>query len=265
MEINSLPFFFPKTLLSSNLELIKKMLEIKNLKKYFGGVKAVNGCSFKVKEGSITALIGPNGAGKSTVFNLISGILKVDSGNIIFNKDNITNLAPDKVSNAGISRLFQKARLFGNLSVRDNLLLALGNEDTKFWKNLVKKEVLSDEKIKEILELVEMGRFQNKLTRELSFGQQRLIELARTILNPHKLLMLDEPAAGVNPKLRNSIAKILKKLNKEGETILLIDHDMNFVLKIADHVIVMDEGKVLAEGKPKEIKNNKKVLEAYLG
>lgn len=245
-----------------------KMLKIKNLKKYFGGVKAVNGCSFGVKTGTITALIGPNGAGKSTVFNLISGLIKSDSGNIIFNKKDITNLSPDRISNLGISRMFQQTRLFNNLTVKENLLLALDNNDTKFWKNLlgfnrITKE--KQEKVREILEMVGMERFENKLARDLSYGQKRLVELARTILNPHSLLMLDEPVAGVNPKLRKEIEKILLRLKKQGETILLIEHDMNFTLDISDFVIVMDEGRVIAKGKPKEIKNNKKVLEAYLG
>jgi len=244
------------------------MLKIQNLSKSFGGVKAVNDCSFEVKRGTITALIGPNGSGKSTVFNLVSGVLKADSGKIIFDGKEITNKSPEAISNLGISRMFQQSRLFKNLSVRENLLLAIDNEDTKFWKNLlglnkVTKE--KEEKIKEMLKLVEMEKFENRLVRELSFGQKRLIELVRTILKPHKLLMLDEPVAGVNPRLRKIIASLVLKLKKEGKTILLIEHDMNFALGLADEVIVMDEGKVIAKGKPKEIKNNPKVLEAYLG
>lgn len=245
-----------------------KMLEIKNLKKYFRGVKAVDNCSFEVKENTITALIGPNGSGKSTVFNLISGVLKEDSGKVIFNKTNITNFSPEAVSNVGISRLFQKSQLFNNLTVKENLLLALDNEDTKFWKNFTGKNKITKEKkekIKEMLKLVEMEEFENKLGRELSYGQKRLVELARTILKPHSFLILDEPVAGIHPKLRNEISKVLQNLKRQGATILLIEHDMNFALKIVDNVIVMNNGKVIAEGKPSRIKNNKKVLEAYLG
>ena len=244
------------------------MLKIQNLKKHFGGVKAVDSCSFKVEEKTITALIGPNGAGKSTVFNLISGILKAGSGQIMFKDSEITNLAPEKISNLGISRLFQQSRLFNNLTVKENLLLALDNEDTKFWQNLLKKKRRRKEKrekIKKMLELVRMEKFKNKLARNLSYGQKRLIELLRTILNPHTFLILDEPVAGVNPKLRQLIAKVLLKLKEQGETILLIEHDMNFTLDVADRVIVMDEGRVIAEERPNEIKNNPKVLEAYLG
>lgn len=244
------------------------MLRIKNLKKYFGGVKAVDNCSFQVKENTITALIGPNGSGKSTVFNLISGVLKEDSGEIIYDKKNITHFSPEKVSNAGISRLFQKSQLFNNLTIKENLLLSIDNEDTKFWKNLFGMNKTTKEKektVNEMLKSVEMESFSNKLGRELSFGQKRLIEIIRTILNPHKLLMLDEPVAGVNPKLRKKISEILLALKKKGKTILLIEHDMNFALNLADEIIVLDGGKVIANGTSKQIKDNKKVLEAYLG
>jgi len=245
------------------------MLKIQNLKKYFGGVKAVNDCDFEVEEKTITALIGPNGSGKTTVFNLIFSILKADAGRIIFDNRNITNLSPEIISNLGMSRLFQQSRLFNNLTIKENLLLALNNEDTKFWSALVKtsadKKNKFEEKIKEMLEMVDLEGFKNKLARDLSYGQKRLIELIRTILNPHKLLILDEPVAGVNPKLRRVIEKILLELKQQGETILLIEHDMDFAFNIADRVVVMDEGKVIAQGKPEDIKNNPRVLEAYLG
>jgi len=268
------------------------------VKKHFGGVKAVDGCNFEIKENLITALIGPNGAGKSTVFNLISGLLKTDGGKILFkiqdtrynfqknsksqilnpktkNLKNgyvdITNLSPEKISNLGISRLFQQSRLFNNLSVKDNLLLAIDNNDTKFWRSFFQpvpskaRDPVAHGKVDNILELTNLTKFKNTLARDLSYGQKRLVELGRTILNPHTFLILDEPVAGVNPKLRQKISEILQSLKARGETILLIEHDMNFTFGLADRVIVMDEGKVIAQGKPVEIKNNPKVLEAYLG
>lgn len=244
------------------------MLKISNLSKHFGGVKAVDNCSFEIKENSITALIGPNGSGKSTVFNLISGILKENSGKIVYDKKDITHFSPEQISNVGVSRLFQKSQLFDNLTIKENLLLAIDNEDTKFWKNLFGNNKTTKEKeeiVKQMLKSIEMDSFSNKLGRDLSFGQKRLIEIGRTILNPHKLLMLDEPVAGVNPRLRKKISEILLNLRKKGATILLIEHDMNFALNLADEVIVLDEGKVIAKGTPKQIKNNKQVLEAYLG
>ena len=242
------------------------MLQISNLKKHFGGVKAVDGCSFEIKPNTITALIGPNGSGKSTLFDLISGIIKPDSGNIKFNKENLTNLSVEQISNKGISRLFQQSRLFSNLTIEENLELALNQEDTKFWKNFLNRNNPDNKStINSILKLVNMSQHKNKKSSYLSFGQKRLIEIARSILNPHKLLMLDEPVAGVNPKLRNTISRVIKQLKQQGDTILLIEHDMNFTLNIADHVIVLDNGKVIAEGTPDQIRNNKKVLEAYLG
>ncbi len=244
------------------------MLKVKNLKKYFGGVKAVDGCSFEVEKGTITALIGPNGAGKSTVFNIISGILKADEGQINFDDTDIANLRPEKISNIGISRLFQQSKLFNNITVRENLLLAFDNEDTKFWKNFLGLNTIGkskENKIKKMLKLVDLEKFENTLAKDLSYGQKRLIELIRTILNPHKFLMLDEPVAGVNPRLRQKISEILSQLKNQGETILLIEHDMNFTLSVADRVIVLEKGIVIAQDKPEEIKNNPEVLEAYLG
>jgi ABC-type branched-subunit amino acid transport system ATPase component len=244
------------------------VLKVENLKKYFGGVKAIDGCSFEIKKGTITALIGPNGSGKTTIFNIISGRIKPDFGKVFFDGKEITNFSIEQISNLGISRVFQKTKLFDNLTVKENLLLALDNEDTKFWKNFfglnkVTKE--KEKKIKEILKMVEMEEFENNLAKDLSYGQRRLVELCRAILNPHKFLMLDEPVAGVTPKLREKIAEILLKLKEQRETILLIEHDINFAFKISDEIIVMAEGKVIAKGKPEEIKNNSKVLEVYLG
>lgn len=244
------------------------MLRIQNLKKHFGGVRAVDGCSFKIREGEITALIGPNGSGKTTLFNLISGVLKTDSGKIFLGKSEITKKQVFQISNLGISRMFQQARLFDNLTVRENLLLASNKEDTKFLKNLFfRNKVEKDraEDLKRISELVGIDEFQNKLGRNLSYGQKRLVGIARAILNYSEVLMLDEPVAGVTPPLRKKIASVLLKLRKQGKTIFLIEHDMNFTLKIADRVIVMDEGRIIADGTPSQIKKDRRVLEAYFG
>jgi ABC-type branched-subunit amino acid transport system ATPase component len=244
------------------------MLEIINVKKYFGGVKAVDEVSFCVPKGKITALIGPNGSGKSTLFNLISGVYSLDSGKIVFDKKDITKLSTDKRAAQGMSRIFQAPKLSKNLTVKENLLLALEENDQKFWKNFLlpnktKKE--HKEKIIQELKKVALSEKINSKASELSFGQKRLVEIVRAIIKPHKLTLLDEPVAGVTPKLKEELAIILKKLQKQKETILLIEHDMNFTLKIAEHIIVLDEGKVIAQGTPKQIQKNKKVLEAYLG
>jgi ABC-type branched-subunit amino acid transport system ATPase component len=226
------------------------MLELRNVSRSFGGVKAVNNCTFKVEKNTITSLIGPNGAGKTTVFNIISGITKPDKGKIKLQNKNIVGLAAFKVAQAGISRTFQLTKVFKNLSVKDNLLIA---------KNTDEKEM------KKVLESVYFPKSLDTLAQDLSYGQQRLLELARALLMPHSLLLLDEPTAGVNPKIRDELRIILKNLKKQGKTILLIEHDMSFVMDISDTVIVLDQGKVLTEGKPKKIMKDKNVLEAYLG
>jgi len=244
------------------------MLEIKKLKKYFGGIKAVNNSSFIISKNKITALIGPNGAGKSTIFNLISSFEKEDSGKIYFNNKDITNYSSLDVAKLGISRVFQKDNLFGNLTVRENLEIAIEEDNIKFWKSFFSSSKTSKSKtieINDILKLFEITHIQNHLCSDLSFGQKRLVELARAILKKHKLLILDEPVAGVHPNIRNKIMTILKYLKKQGETILLIEHDMYFTFNVCDYIVVMDEGKIIANGKPKDIKNNKKVLDAYLG
>lgn len=244
------------------------MLKVEKLNKSFGGVKAVNNCSFEVKKGLITALIGPNGCGKTTVFNIISKVIEKDSGRVIFDGVDISNYSIEKISNIGMSRLFQKSQLFNNLSVEDNLLLAIDNKDTNLLTNILGINRVTKQKIAPVdkmLDLIEMKQLKKTLGKELSYGQKRLVEIVRTILNPHKFLMFDEPVAGVNPKLRGKISKLFKDLRKENQTLLIIEHDMNFIFDLADEIIVLDEGGVIAQGTPKQIKNNKKVLDIYLG
>ncbi|MCX6802967.1 MAG: ABC transporter ATP-binding protein [Candidatus Diapherotrites archaeon] len=244
------------------------MLKLIGLSKSFGGVHAVNNCSLEVKEGKITALIGPNGSGKSTLFNLVSGVLEADSGEIEFNNKVITKLAIEKRALLGISRVFQQPRVFSNLTLEENLLLAIGQDDTKFWKsffglNSDTKEQLGQ--VNKALVSVGLDELKKKQATDLSFGQKRLVELSRAMLTKHKLLMLDEPVGGVTPPMRKKIAQILGHIRDSGSTIFLIEHDMNFVLGIADEVFVLDEGKIIAHGTPAQIRKNKKVLEAYLG
>ena len=226
------------------------MLALKNISKSFGGVKAVDKCTFKVEEKTITSLIGPNGAGKTTLFNIISGLTRADDGTIKLLNKNIATLPSYKIARAGISRTFQLTKVFKNMSIKDNLLIA---------KNTNENE------IKQILESVYLNKPIDTIASELSYGEQRLLEISRALLMPHSLLMLDEPTAGVNPKIRQELKLILKNLRKKGKTILLIEHDMEFVMDISNTVIVLNDGRVLKIGKPKDVVKNERVLEAYLG
>ncbi len=226
------------------------ILKIKNLEKAFGGVTAVSKCSFEVKKNTITALIGPNGAGKTTVFNLISGLIKPDKGSITFNKEELVGKRPYQIAREGISRTFQLSRMFNNMTVKDNLRLA-GAE--------------TEQEMKQAMALVHVKQPLTKLAGELSYGQQKLLEIARSMLHGQELLMLDEPTAGVNPKVRQELKTILKNIKKQGKTILLIEHDMDFVMDISDEIIVLNEGTVLKVGKPAAVRKDKRVLEAYLG
>jgi ABC-type branched-subunit amino acid transport system ATPase component len=225
------------------------MLKLEAVSKKFGGLQAVSDCSFEIKKGTITALIGPNGAGKTTIFNLILGVIKPDSGKIYFNDLLINNLPIFKRVRLGISRTFQSVRLFKNLTVGDNLSLVSGDKEAI-------RKTISFLGLETDLDFPVSG---------LSFGQQKILALARALLLPHQLLMLDEPVAGVNPLLREKFKRIFQELRDKGETIFLIEHDMNFVMNLADYVIVMAGGKVLAKGSASEVQKDPQVLESYLG
>lgn len=241
------------------------MLKISNVHKNFGGIKALHNCSLKIQKRKMTAIIGPNGSGKTTLFDVISRLIPIDRGSIHFDKTNITKSQDFIVAKSGISRTFQEVRLFKNLTIKDHLDIALSETDENLLENLFTKQKDNTRKIKEILKLVYLDKPLNTYAVDLSYGQRKLLDLAVAIAKPHSLLMLDEPVAGVNPQLRNEIKKIVRKLNKKGETILLIEHDMNFVMDLVDYIYVLDAGSVIAKGKPKQIQNNKKVLDAYLG
>jgi branched-chain amino acid transport system ATP-binding protein len=240
-------------------------LKIEGITKHFGGIKALQNCSLTVKKGAIVAIIGPNGSGKTTLFNVISQLVDEDSGLIYLYDKEISDLEDYQIARSGISRTFQEVRLFKNLTIKEHLETALAEGDEHLRKSLFKKEKDSEKKIKEILGLVKLKKPLETLATDLSYGQRKLLDLAVAFAKPHSVLLLDEPVAGVNPQLREEIKEILLGMNKKGETIVLIEHDMHFVMDLADYIYVLDEGKVIAHGIPKEIQKNKKVLEAYLG
>ncbi len=240
-------------------------LTVKQVSKSFGGLKALDGCSFVLKPNMITAIIGPNGCGKSTLFNAITSVIPADKGLISLGRTRINDRKDFQIAKMGISRTFQDVRLFKDLTIREHLSIALGENDESIIRSLFGPERFSDKRLSRYLKLVGLKKSLDTYAKDLSYGQSKLLTLAVAIAKPHKILMLDEPVAGVNPKLRKEIKKVIMELNKKGETVLVIEHDMNFVMDLAHHIIVMDEGRVIVQGTPKEIQNNKQVLEAYLG
>jgi len=248
------------------------MLEVKELEKKFGGIKAVDKCSLRVEKGSITGLIGPNGAGKTTVFNLISGVYKPDGGEIWFLNERIDGLPSHEVARRSIARTFQIPREFKEMTVLENLMLIPKRQpgenilNTLFRPGYVKlheRQIM--EKAMSILEFVGLSHLKNEYAKNLSTGQKKLLELAKILMSDPKIILLDEPGAGVNPSLMKKLVRKIERLREEGITFFLIEHDMDLVTYLCDKVIVMNRGKKMAEGTPHEIKKDKKVLEAYLG
>jgi len=248
------------------------MLQIEDLEKSFGGIKAVNRCSLKVEEGSITGLIGPNGAGKTTLFNLVTGFYKPDTGGIWFSGKRIDGLPPHKIAKRAISRTFQIPRELKEMTVLENLMLIpLMQKGERIWNSLFRPSLVRRQereimdKALDVLDFVELIRLKNDYAKSLSSGQKKLLELARTLMSDPKMILLDEPGAGVNPTLMKKLTRNIEKLREEGRTFFLIEHDMDLITNLCDRVIVMDKGRRLAEGKPDEIKKDERVLEAYLG
>ncbi len=245
------------------------MMKIKNISKSFGGVKALDNCTISIKKNQITAIIGPNGCGKSTLFNVINKLEMQHEGTIMLDHEDISFAKPHLVAQQGISRTFQYPVLFENLTIRDHIEMALMDDDESMIKSFFKlnknKKQEYDKKIKNVLELVGLKKDIHTLGSNLSYGQRKLLDLAIAIAKPHEIILLDEPVAGINPGLRSEIKKIMKSLKEKGETIVIIEHDMNFVMELADEIFVMDEGKVLVCGTPEKIRKDPKVLLAYLG
>jgi len=249
------------------------MLEIQGVDKSFGGLKAVNDCSLEVKEGSITGLIGPNGAGKTTLFNIITGHYKPDRGKIVFQGQAIQGLPPHQIFKKKMYRTFQITREFAQMSVLENLMIMPEYQSgEKIWNTwfqlsrVINQEKAIAEKALEVLEFVELINHKNEYAGSLSGGQKKLLEIARSMMADPQIVLLDEPGAGVNPTLMKKLIANIETLREEkGITFFLIEHDMDLVMNLCDSVIVMSEGKKLAEGTADEIKRNEEVLEAYLG
>jgi neutral amino acid transport system ATP-binding protein len=240
------------------------LLKIKGLNRSFGGIQAVEDCTFMVEEGSITSLIGPNGAGKTTVFNLITGLLPIDSGQILFDGKKINGLKPHQITRKGINRTFQITRDLQELTVLENMIVQ--SQVKGFWDmfgtSMLKEE---EDRAMDLLSFVGINHLAKEKSKNLSYGQKKLLEFASVLMSDPRLIMLDEPAGGVNPTLLESIIDRILQLNKKKITFLIIEHNMDLVMKISNPVICMAYGTVLAQGTPKEIQEDKRVLEAYLG
>ena len=249
------------------------MLRVEKVTKKFGGVVAIQDVTFHVKPLEIFGLIGPNGAGKTTLFNIITGVLKPTNGYVYFKDEEITALSPVEIVRKGIARTFQNIRLFKSMSVLENVLIGFDNHyNYTFFEALFrfprffKEEKLYKEKAMEILEFLNIAEYAEYEASALSYGNQRKVEIARALATEPDLLLLDEPAAGMNPKETEELADTVFKLREEKEkTILFIEHDMKFVQKIADRVLVLDYGKTIFEGKPTDMMKNEAVIKAYLG
>ncbi len=249
------------------------MLKIDKVTKQFGGVVAIKDVTFNVKPTEIFALVGPNGAGKTTLFNIITGSLNPTNGRVYFKDEEITSLHPVKIVKAGIARTFQNIRLFGSMSVLYNVLIGFENSFKYTFFEAVfrlprffKEEKIHKEKALEILRFLGIEKYAFVNAKALSYGNQRKVEIARALATEPDLLLLDEPAAGMNPKETEELANTIFKIREEKEkTILFIEHDMKFVQRIADRVLVLDYGKTIFEGKPSDMMKDESVIKAYLG
>lgn len=249
------------------------MIRVENLHRHFGGFRAVDGATLEIAKGSITGLIGPNGAGKTTLFNVIAGRLPPTSGRVMMGDEDITGLPPHVLFGKGLLRTFQIAHEFGSMTVRENLMMVpAGQSGETLWNacfrrgQVAAEEERLREKADEVLEFLTISHLADQKAAMISGGQKKLLELGRTMMVDARIVFLDEVGAGVNRTLLNTIGDAIVRLNKErGYTFCVIEHDMDFIARICDPVICMAEGKVLAQGTVQEIKNNERVIEAYLG
>ncbi|EJN05918.1 ABC transporter ATP-binding protein [Herbaspirillum sp. YR522] len=248
------------------------LLELKQISKNFGGLQVLQGVDFNVKQGEIFGLIGPNGAGKTTVFNLITGLLRASSGSIAFNGEDIGHVAPHKITERGIARTFQNIRVFKEMSLLENVVVGMHDHLDYGVAGLLlnlgsfrRVEQQARERALELLSWVRLDHKAHMLADSLSYGEQRKLEFARALATRPKLLLLDEPVAGMNPAEKTELMAEIVNIKQRGFSIFMIEHDMRFVMGLCERIAVLNFGRIIAEGTPDQIKNNQEVIEAYLG
>ncbi|MGH8773848.1 MAG: ABC transporter ATP-binding protein [Jiangellaceae bacterium] len=240
------------------------VLQTSDLTKAFGGVRAVDGVSVELRDGLVNGLIGPNGSGKTTFFNLVTGMIRPDAGHVVVHGRDVTGWSPHRIAHVGLGRTFQLCRVFPRLSVLDNMLVALRRTRLREVLGGLGNRADTD-RARTWLTRVGLDHLERAEARDLSFGQQKLLELAAVLMAEPSLILLDEPAGGVNPALIERIAGLVRDLNGEGRTFLVVEHNMDLVMSLCDHVVVFDRGKPIVAGTPAEVQADERVLEAYLG
>lgn len=242
------------------------LLRGEKVHKHFGGLKAVNDVSFEVNRGEIVGLLGPNGSGKTTLFNCITGVDAATEGRIIFRDKEITRLKPYQVARAGLARTFQVLRIYGNLTVYENMLLARQWKGVPFWRLMLPEPASVRAQADELIGFLLLDRVKNNLAKNISLGQQRLLEIGMALMPQPEMVLLDEATSGVNPALIDDIISAIQRLNREkGVTFFLVEHNMHFAMTLCSRLYVLDHGQLLAQGTPQEIQDNPTVVEAYFG